>query len=168
VAGKGGSSLFRYYHSLGEALQALYSDFAWQPSRFGGPKAKGYWQAPGNIVQRLTAVEKELGINQVSHSLFLTLHSTPNTTPTLTLITIAWGLVLGCVDGLERFGVPQEILSHDSKRGSEAKISRIWMEWHLPPQGTTCPTKAIGESHPNLIRCKYIPLPQFFLFLEWD
>ena len=59
--------MFDRYISLDNALQAVYPEFAWQPSRFnaGGKLRKGFWQSVANQRDFLDKLGKELGINQV-------------------------------------------------------------------------------------------------------
>lgn len=84
----GGGALFKYHPSLVHALQDLYPDYPWQPSRFvpaAGKPVAGHWQQRDNLHAQLGSAEKLLGITQVlphtcivpSHPLplFLPLHS---------------------------------------------------------------------------------------------
>lgn len=61
----GGAKLFKYYPSLGEALQALYPDSEWDTSRFK-QLPRGFWDDPANVGKALDMAETKLGIEKVS------------------------------------------------------------------------------------------------------
>ena len=67
VIGRGGNALFAYYHSLSQALQTLYPDYAWDASQFPGAfKApRGYWQDHQSLRVALDVAEEKLAIEKV-------------------------------------------------------------------------------------------------------
>jgi len=68
VLERGGVAVLKLYASLGDALQAVYPEYAWQPSKFHKPKDKlphGYWTDLNHQREFLAKLEKELNIQQV-------------------------------------------------------------------------------------------------------
>jgi len=69
---RGGKSLFKRYSSLGEALQAVYPHFPWDPSRFlEGKKPPGHWTNKANLFAALDRIEQTMGIKEVLYLLSL-------------------------------------------------------------------------------------------------
>ena len=65
VARRGGSALFKRYRSLKDALQTLYPEHPWDPSRFTTQAPRGFWQQ-GNFNTWMAQIESKLGIQEVS------------------------------------------------------------------------------------------------------
>jgi len=67
VKDRGGAALFTQYKSLPEALQAIYPDHSWDPTKFlQGAKAQNrYWVNLDNQRAFLDEVAESLGIVKV-------------------------------------------------------------------------------------------------------
>lgn len=70
VLRRGGSGLFKYHASLGDALRAVYPEYEWQESSF--PRTRGHWVDVNNLRHFLDSVAGELGVQQVSALAFHT------------------------------------------------------------------------------------------------
>lgn len=70
VAERGGEGVLYHFASLGNALQILYPDQAWDLSQFHRAPSKppGYWKDKdkGNLSAALKRAQEKLGITQVS------------------------------------------------------------------------------------------------------
>ena len=65
----GGRSIFNHYHSLYEALKAVYPDYPWQAPRFNAREHRapaGFWNEKQNLLHALDMVAEKLGIKEVS------------------------------------------------------------------------------------------------------
>ena len=62
-----GASVLSYYSSLREALQRLYPEYPWEPSRFfrASRASRNHWRDVNNQKEMLERVGKQLGVQQV-------------------------------------------------------------------------------------------------------
>ena len=67
--------MLKWYPSLREALQTLYPEHSWQPSEFLKNSKKkmpdGYWSDRQNQREIIERIGRELGVNEVPPSFFL-------------------------------------------------------------------------------------------------
>ena len=72
VEKRSGAGLFVYYSSLSKALQSVYPEYPWQPSKFRLEREKrervpvGYWQDKEHLLEVLQSAEEKLGISKVN------------------------------------------------------------------------------------------------------
>jgi len=79
---------------LADAIQALYPDHPWDPSKFSDGKVpRNFWKDKDNQMKALDRVEKTLGITQVKGFLF-----------SLFVLVFSFGLKLN-IDKRQRIGI---------------------------------------------------------------
>jgi len=126
--------LFTNYHSLAEALQAVFPESPWDATRFVEHTRApvGFWQDSANIFKALDDAEKKIDITKVRYIVYLLVLLLNSSNP---LPNLARGLVFCESHGFEGYWLPFINYQSQVDRIACRKVSHSPMGDQLYPTG---------------------------------